>query len=123
MRTLSIALTIFSLLPALSLAQNAAAGGGALPDTQPIPEPTTVWVTVTNGGVVATVPSLYTQLFRDPPPMVALKSGEIGLGEWGTGGSEPAKVTGRDVHGEQHAKRTALPTVDRHKRCAHGRCH
>lgn len=72
----------------------------------PPPPATTVWVTITQaGGVVVTVPSLYTQTFRSPPPLVALKSGQIGLGQWAT----EAKVTARDV--PEKPKRTAAPEV------------
>ncbi|KAK6515066.1 hypothetical protein TWF506_007417 [Arthrobotrys conoides] len=75
-------LTVVSFLPSLTVAQ-AAAGGGVLPPEGP--PATTVWVTVTDAlGAVATVPSLYTQKFRSPAPLVQLKSGQIGLGQWST---------------------------------------
>ncbi|EPS45194.1 hypothetical protein H072_827 [Dactylellina haptotyla CBS 200.50] len=108
-----------SFLPSLTVAQ-VAAGGGVLPASAP--PATTVWVTVTDAlGGVQTVPSLYTQEFRSPPPMVALKSGQIGLGQWATEDGAPAAVTTDTV--QQPAKRTALPSMGRHKRCAGGECH
>ncbi|KAK6530136.1 hypothetical protein TWF694_003505 [Orbilia ellipsospora] len=107
MKTSTIFITALSVLPSLGAAQ-AAAGGGVLP--QAPPPATTVWVTVTNAaGVVATVPSLYTQTFRSPPPMVAVKSGQIGLGQWAPGAS-PVTT------GTQLAKRTALPSMNRYQR-------
>ncbi|KAF3191927.1 hypothetical protein TWF106_002067 [Orbilia oligospora] len=88
MKTSTLLFTAVSLLPSLTVAQ-AAAGGGVLPPVAP--PATTVWVTVTDAlGAVATVPSLYTQKFRSPPPLVQLKSGQIGLGQWAT----EARATG-----------------------------
>ncbi|KAK6337370.1 hypothetical protein TWF730_002772 [Orbilia blumenaviensis] len=82
MKTSAILLIAISFLPSLTVAQ-AAAGGGVLPPEAP--PATTVWVTVTDAlGAVATVPSLYTQKFRSPPPMMPLKTGQIGLGQWST---------------------------------------
>ncbi|KAK6530925.1 hypothetical protein TWF281_007757 [Arthrobotrys megalospora] len=83
MKTSVVLLTAVSFLPSFTVAQAAAAGGGVLPPSAP--PATTVWVTVTDAlGAVATVPSLYTQKFRSPAPMVQLKSGQIGLGQWST---------------------------------------
>ncbi|KAF3909830.1 hypothetical protein ABW21_db0203889 [Orbilia brochopaga] len=85
-----VLITAIASLPSLSSAQ-AAAGGGVLAG-QTTPPATMVWVTVTDAlGSVQTIQTVYSQTFRPAPPMLALKSGQIGLGQWAS--EKPAKVT------------------------------
>ncbi|KAK6332908.1 hypothetical protein TWF696_002927 [Orbilia brochopaga] len=91
MKVTFVLLATIASFPSLSLAQ-AAAGGGVLAG-QTTPPATMVWVTVTDAlGSVQTIQTVYSQVFSPAPPMMALKSGQIGLGQWAT--EKPAKVTG-----------------------------